>query len=124
MTLCEHKRIISITKSDPFDVNLDTVIFATANYLDYLGNYFLSRFFVLHFPEYTEEEFLDICKAVLPEREKIGIRVAKYIGKKVCNDMHSMDVRQAVRIAKLAKNKDEVDRIVELLMVYGEAKSQ
>ncbi len=124
LTLCEHKRIISTTKGDPFDIYLDTVIFATANYLDYLGNYFLSRFFVLHFPEYTEEEFLDICRNVLPKKEKIGVRLAEYIGMKVCNDMDSMDVRQALRVAKLAKNKDEVDRIVELLMVYGPKKWQ
>ncbi len=53
LTLCEHKRIVSTTKGDPFDIGLDTIIFGTANYLDNLESYFLSRFFVLHFPEYT-----------------------------------------------------------------------
>lgn len=120
LTLCEHKRIVSTTKGDPFDIGLDTIIFGTANYLDNLEGYFLSRFFVLHFPEYTEEEFLGICRKILPKREKIGIRLAKYIGEKVWNDMENRDIRQAVRVAKLAKTKEEVDRTVEVLMRYGE----
>jgi len=120
LTLCEHKRIVSTTKGDPFDIGLDTIIFGTANYLDNLESYFLSRFFVLHFPEYTEEEFLGICRKILPKREKIGVRLAKYIGDKVWNDMENRDIRQAVRVAKLAKTKEEVDRTVEVLMKYGE----
>ncbi len=119
LTLCEHKRIVSTTKSDPFDIGLDTVILGTANYSDSLQSYFLSRFFVLHFPEYTEEEFLDICRVVLPKKERVGIRLAKYIGEKVWNDMENRDIRQAVRVAKLAKTKEDVDWTVEVLMKYG-----
>lgn len=120
LTLCEHKRIVSTTKGDPFDIKLDTIVLGTANYSDNLESYFLSRFSVLHFPEYTEEEFLGICRKILPRKEKIGVRLAKYIGNKVWNDMENRDIRQAVRVAKLAKTEEDVDWTVEVLMKYGE----
>ncbi len=63
---------------------------------------------------------MGICRKILPKREKIGIRLAKYIGEKVWIDMENRDIRQAVRVAKLAKTKEEVDRTVEVLMKYGE----
>lgn len=119
LLLCNDGRIISTTKSDPFDMYLDTVVIGSANYLDYLGAYFLSRFYVLYFPEYTRDEFLEICRMVLPKREGIGRGLARYIGHKVWNDMHSGDIRQAIRVAKMCNTKEEVDWIVGLLREYG-----
>jgi hypothetical protein len=37
-----------------------------------------------------------------------------------CNGMKSKDIRDALKIAKLTKSACDVDRIVALLMKYGE----
>lgn len=120
LNLCEHGRITSTTKYDPFDIKVDTVVFGTANNLDDFGEYFLDRFNILHFPPYTHEEFINVCKKILPRREKIGIRVAKYIGEKVWNDLESKSIRQAIRLARFCKTKYDVEWMVDLLKKYGE----
>mgnify|MGYP001028755115 CR=1 FL=1 len=77
----------------------------------------MSRFLLLKFKPYTDNEFLDVAVNVLTKRESTNESIALYISKKVMDDLRSRDVRDAIKVARLMKGdtKTEVDHIVGIL---------
>jgi Holliday junction DNA helicase RuvB len=94
-----------------------TWVFAGANRDDTLPPEILSRFrpFILRFREYTPEEFLEVAVKVLVEREGVSPPLAQYIAEKTLNELYTRDVRAARNIARVARTREDVDRIVENL---------
>lgn len=94
-----------------------TWIFAGANRDDILPAEIVSRFrpFILRFREYTPDEFLEVATKVLTEREGISPSLAQYISHKVLNELYTRDVRAARNVARIAKTREEVDRVIEIL---------
>ena len=99
-------------------LQLKTWVFASANRLSKIPPELLSRFGKLQFREYTDEEFMKVTIKVLTQREGVSEKIAKYIARKVLNDLDSRDVRDAVRVARLIKNesKEEVNHIINILV--------
>lgn len=93
-------------------------VFAACNRTDRLPPELLSRFLVLRIPKYTKEELKLVIVKVLRSRERKGKGLAEYIAEKTVNDLKSRDPRDAVKIARLARTKREVDKIVEILKKY------
>jgi hypothetical protein len=96
---------------------LTTWVFASANRINKIPHELLSRFQPLMFKDYTVDEFYEVVTAVLNQREDIPEHLALYVAERVHMDLRSRDVRDAVKIARLLreKSKKDVDFVVDIL---------
>jgi Holliday junction DNA helicase RuvB len=98
---------------------LKTWVFASCNSTDKLLPPLLTRFRDIHFKPYTEEEFVEIVINVLDREEGVDRDVAIVIADSVFNRLKSSNIRECVRVARLAKNNPaEVNRIVNTFAKY------
>jgi MoxR-like ATPase len=99
---------------------LKTWVFASSNSTDKLLPPLLTRFRDIHFTPYTEEEFVEIVVNVLDREEGIDRDIAILIADSVFNRLKSANVRECVRIARLAKNDyARVNKIIDTFAKYG-----
>jgi Holliday junction DNA helicase RuvB len=98
---------------------LKTWIFASCNSTDKLLPPLLTRFRDIHFKPYAEEEFVEIVVNVLDREEGVDRDIALLIADGVYNRLKSSNIRECVRIARLAKNDfAHVNRIVDTFAKY------
>lgn len=100
------------------NTQLKTWVFATSNQTNHMLTPLLSRFMVLHFKQYKYENFLDISIHMLAQ-EGITKDVANEVAVQVWHKMKSKDIRDCIKIAHLAKTKNDVNWIVETLLKYN-----
>lgn len=100
------------------NTQLKTWVFATSNQTNHMLTPLLSRFMVLHFKQYKYENFLDISIHMLAQ-EGITKDVANDVAAQVWHKMKSKDIRDCIKIAHLAKTKNDVNWIVETLLKYN-----
>jgi len=117
LSLCETGRITEVIYGKNREAQLDTIVFASGNRLDGIPPEVISRFQVLHFFLYSEAEFTEIVNHVLTRRQ-VDPNLALYIAEKAWSELGSKDVRQAIRVAKLAKTYSQVDETVRILSRY------
>jgi holliday junction DNA helicase RuvB len=99
---------------------LKTWVFASCNSTDKLLPPLLTRFRDIHFKPYTEEEFVEIVINVLDREEGVDRNIALLIADGVFNRLKSSNIRECVRIARLAGNDSaQVNRIVGVFAKYG-----
>ncbi len=99
---------------------LKTWIFASCNSIDKLLPPLLTSFAIFHFKPYTEEEFVDIVVDVLDREEGVDRDIALLIADGVYNQLKSSNIRECVRIARLAKNDSvQVNIIIDTFSKYG-----
>lgn len=113
-----HKGYVTETKYRRHrTVRLKTWVFASANNISRLPKELLSRFFLLKFKEYTDDEFRDVAVNVLREQEGIPENLGIYIAEKILMDVKSRDIRDCCKVARLLKGhtKQEVNRLVDIL---------
>jgi Holliday junction DNA helicase RuvB len=80
----------------------------------------LTRFTIFHFKPYTKEEFIEIVVNVLDKEEGVDRDIALLIADGVYNRLKSTNIRECVRIARLAKNDStQVNRIIDTFAKYG-----
>lgn len=91
-------------------------VFGACNRLEKLSPELLDRFEVFHIKPYTKEQFVRVVTGFLTKRMNVEFPRAKYIAKKV--QEYSVSVREAVRIARLAKTEEQVDRVIKIVMKY------
>jgi Holliday junction DNA helicase RuvB len=98
---------------------LKTWVFASANNIDRILPPLLTRFTVIHIKPYTENEFVDIAVKVLAREERLGKDLATLIAEAVFNKLKNTNIRECVRIARLAGNDIScVQRTIDLFMKY------
>jgi replication-associated recombination protein RarA len=100
------------------NTQVKTWVFATTNETNHMLTPLLSRFLVLHFKQYKFENFLDISIHMLGQ-EGIAKDIANEVATQVWHNMRSKDIRDCIKIAHLAKTKDDVISIVETLLRYN-----
>lgn len=100
------------------NTQVKTWVFATTNEINHMLTPLLSRFLVLHFKQYKFENFLDISIHMLGQ-EGIAKDIANEVATQVWHNMRSKDIRDCIKIAHLAKTKDDVIWIVETLLRYN-----
>jgi len=102
------------------EINLNTKVFAASNTTN-MPRELLSRFLVLYFKPYTEAEFLKVASNVLRNRENLDGGLADYVAEKVWrfSRREFADPREAVRLARLVKTREDVDRILEVMSRYS-----
>lgn len=91
-------------------------VFAAANTTKKLPPELLDRFQVFHIPQYSEEQFRSVVVGYLTKRCDVKRELAEYIADKV----GSKSVREAIRISRLAGNREEVDEVVKVTRRYKE----
>lgn len=117
LSLCEAGRVTETLHGKTRDICLDTTVFAACNRLKGIPEEVISRFQKLHFPTYTQQEYTEIVTHVLTRRS-VDLDLALHIAEKVYFDLGSKDVRQALRVAKLAKDYVQVDSVIATLSRY------
>lgn len=98
-------------------MELTSWVFATANSCEKIIEPLLSRFVVLGIPEYTFEQFSEIAIGRLA-KEKVYKGVASVIAERVWNELDSRDIRDVLKIGRLADNVQEVSDIVDTIKKY------
>jgi Holliday junction DNA helicase RuvB len=120
LNLMESGILSELKHNQKRTTQLKTWVFASCNSTDKLLQPLLTRFRDIHFKPYTEEEFVEIVVNVLDREEGIDRDIALLIADGVFNRLKSSNIRECVRIARLAKNDSaQVSRIVDTFANYG-----
>jgi Holliday junction DNA helicase RuvB len=90
-------------------------VIAAANKTDRIPPELLSRFIVVRLRQYTDEEAKKVCINVAINREGVEEGLAKLIADAVVDKLNSRDPRDCIKLARLAKTPDDVERIVKIL---------
>jgi len=112
----ESGRIISTTHTSREEVHGRGQVFAACNSASRLPPELLDRFLVFRLQEYDEETFMRVVSNVLVKREGVEPSLAAYIAEKTRKFTRS--VRDAIKIARLAGSRGEVDQIINVLKKY------
>jgi len=102
------------------EIQLQTKVFAASNTTN-MPQELLSRFMVLYFKPCSQDEFLKVAVNVLRKRENVDGALAGYIAEKIwqLSRRQFADPRDAVRIARLVKTQEGVDRILDVMARYS-----
>ena len=120
LNLMESGILSELKHNQQRSTQLKTWVFASCNSTDKLLPPLLSRFRDIHFKPYTEEEFVEIVVNILDREEGIDKDIALLIADGVFNRLKSSNIRECVRIARLAKNDPaQVNRIIKTFAKYG-----
>ena len=95
-------------------MHLTSSVFATANNHMKIIDPLLSRFVVLQIEEYKFDEFVQITLTNL-SNEKVSPKLAKMIAHKVWFELGSRDIRNAIKIGRLANNEEEISQIISMM---------
>jgi holliday junction DNA helicase RuvB len=95
-------------------LHLTSWVFGTANGTSKIIEPLLSRFVILHIPEYSFEEFTNIAIARLA-KEKVNRDIASVIAEKVWTVLDSRDIRDVIKVARLVTNQEDISRIIGVM---------
>lgn len=104
------------------NTQLKTWVFATSNDTNHMLTPLLSRFMVLHFKQYSFENFQEISIHMLGQ-EGIGKEIAAEVASQVWHKLKSKDIRDCIKIAHLARSKIDVSWIVGTIQKYSKTSS-
>lgn len=99
------------------NTQLKTWVFATSNGTDRMLTPLLSRFVVLHFKQYSFGSFQQVCTHILG-REGVPPEVAGAIADAVWTKLKSKDIRDCIKIGRLAKTREDVEWIAQTIKNY------
>jgi Holliday junction DNA helicase RuvB len=120
LNLMESGILTELKHKQQRTTQLKTWVFASCNSTDKLLTPLLTRFRDIHFKPYTEEEFVEVVVNVLDREEGIDRDTALLIADGVYNRLKSSNIRECIRIARLAKNDSaQVNRIIDIFAKYG-----
>jgi len=110
--------IITETKSQKTrSTQLKTWIFATCNNKEKLLSPLLSRFIIFHLKSYNLSKFIEVSNGILIKND-VPFDVANEISHVVWNKLKSRDIRDCIKIARLAKTIEDVGWIAKTLNQY------
>ena len=110
--------IITETKSRKTrSTQLKTWIFATCNNKEKLLSPLLSRFIIFHLKPYNLSKFIEVSNGILIKND-VPFDVANEISHVVWNKLKSRDIRDCIKIARLAKTIEDVEWIAKTLKQY------
>jgi len=118
LDLMENGRITFTLKNEKVDVTgLNIWVIATCNDITRIKRnqpQFLDRMQVISVKSYTEEEYYRVAKFRLT-KEGVTAEIAKYIAESMYKMHNSRDLRECVRVAKMAKTEHDVDEVIRNL---------
>jgi replication-associated recombination protein RarA len=99
------------------NTHLKTWVYATSNSTERMLTPLLSRFVVLRFKQYSFGSFQEVCTHILG-REGVPSDIAAAIAEAVWTKLKSKDIRDCIKIGRLAKTKEDVEWISHTLRAY------
>jgi ATP-dependent Lon protease len=93
----------------------DIKVFATSNDTKAVCNPLLSRFIVVNIPQYTDEEFKEIVVQRLTFKEGVSEEVAKDIANQVIQRLNRRDLRDCIKVARIAKTSREFMSVIDVM---------
>lgn len=115
LSLCQDGLVKETKHGSTRQARLNTKVFCAANTTKGLPPEVLSRFEILRFRRYSEDEARRVMVGVLTMREGVSGDLAEYVAEKVIKELRSQDPREAIRVSRLAKTKEDVDKIVGII---------
>jgi Holliday junction DNA helicase RuvB len=109
--ICEYGIATKTSYNEKIAKTIKTKIIATANTTKRIPEALLSRFLILQFKKYSEEEFKAISKELL-KSYNLSEDLKDYIIEKCKN---SLDVRNVLKLANICKTKEEVDKFMKFI---------
>jgi Holliday junction DNA helicase RuvB len=109
--ICEYGIATKTSYNEKIAKTIKTKIIATANSTKRIPEALLSRFLILQFKRYSEEEFKAISKELL-KSYNLSEDVKDYIIEKCKN---SLDVRNVLKLANICRTKEDVDRFMKFI---------
>jgi DNA polymerase III delta prime subunit len=110
--------ILTETKSQKTrSTQLKTWIFATCNNKDKLLSPLLSRFIIFHLKPYNHSKFIEVSNGILIQNG-IQFDIAQEISEVVWKKLKSKDIRDCIKISRLAKTIEDVEWITKTLKQY------
>ncbi len=110
--------ILTETKSQKTrSTQLKTWIFATCNNKEKLLSPLLSRFIIFHLKPYNRDKFIEVSNGILVKND-IPYDLANEISHVVWNKLKSRDIRDCIKISRLAKTVEDVEWIAKTLIQY------
>lgn len=110
--------IVSETKYQKTrNTQLKSWVFATSNGTDRMLTPLLSRFVVLHFKQYSLGSFQEVCTHILSQ-DGVSPEVSAAIAEAVWTKLKSKDIRDCIKIGRLAKTREDVEWISQTLRLY------
>jgi len=116
LSIMEGGRLVRAKRGRELDTKVEVKVIAATNVESRLSPELRSRFAIRRLGVYRREEFRTVVKGVLVRRENVGAPLAEEIAQRL--DGRSQDVRDAVRVARLAPTLG-VSRAIELLLPRG-----
>jgi len=113
LTLMEGGRLVRAKRGRELDIHNPLKVIAASNRLEKISPELRSRFAVRRLNPYSRDEFLVVVKGVLMHKENLSEEMAVDIAGQL--DGKSQDVRDAIRIARLAPQVG-VEKAIRLLL--------
>ena len=113
LAMMEGGRLVRAKKGRELDLSNPLWVVAASNRMDMLSPELRSRFAIRRLNPYDRAEFLAVVKGVLVRREGLNPETAEGIARVL--DGRSQDVRDAIRVARLAPQLG-IERAVKLLL--------
>ena len=113
LSMMEGGRLVRAKKGRELNLSNPLKVVAASNRLNMLSPELRSRFAICKLSAYNQDEYLAVVKGVLERRENLNQELAGEIAALL--DGRSQDVRDAIRVARLAPRLG-VKRSVELLL--------
>ena len=117
LSLMETGIVKEVKHGKTREIRLPAKVYAACNETKGLPPELLSRFhFKINLKPYTREEFIKVSTMTLVKREGTDKELAEYISKKL--SQFSLDVRDSIGVARMAKTKEDVDFLIDLKKEY------
>jgi replication-associated recombination protein RarA len=97
---------------------MNVSVFATCNDIAKISNALRSRFIVLQLEEYKYDQFLEIAKHLLAKKYGMNEVLSTMIAHAIWNS-GSKDVRDLLKVGKLARSPEDVEWVVRTLQRYN-----
>jgi len=98
---------------------LKTWVIASSNNISNIIPALRSRFFIIELEPYNYEQFCQITMRLLMEHHNVEKEIAGATAHKIWNRLGSRNIRDCVRIGRMAKSVEDVDFIIDTLSRYG-----
>jgi len=113
LSMMEGGRLVRAKVGRELDLQNTLWVVAATNRLDTLSPELRSRFAIRRLNPYSRDEYLAVVRGVLVRRESVSPELAEEVAKRL--DGRSQDVRDSIRVARLAPQLG-VEKAVRLLL--------
>jgi len=118
LSMMEGGRLVRAKRGRELDLSNQVRVVAASNRLNMLSPELRSRFAIRKLAAYSRTDYLRVVRGVLVRREGLDQELADEVARRL--DGVSQDVRDAIRVARLAPQKG-VDRAIKLLSIGGDS---